>query len=123
MSKAATFQASMDPPDHLEENQLIARVTALRGSSLFEVTDPAGSTLLVEMPPKFRKSVWVKRGGYVLLDKSEFQDKKNKIDGTIVHVIHSTKVWMKQHYWPPEFAARIQPVEEDESSSSEEFSD
>ena len=35
---------------------------ASRGNNLHEVVTPEGDKYLVSMPPKFRKSIWIKRG-------------------------------------------------------------
>ncbi|POM59506.1 Translation initiation factor eIF1A-like protein [Phytophthora palmivora] len=44
-----------------KENELIVRVTALRGSNLFEVVDANGAKSVTMLPTKFRKLIWVKR--------------------------------------------------------------
>ncbi|EPX74309.1 translation initiation factor eIF1A-like protein [Schizosaccharomyces octosporus yFS286] len=119
MAKKVSSQLSFDPPESLDKDQVVARVLQLRGSALFTVCEPNGKELLVEMPAKYRSKAWIKRGGYVVVDKSEFTDQQNKIDGSIVYVVqHPLKNWEKQSYWPKEFINDT-AADVDESSSSE----
>jgi hypothetical protein len=41
---------------------LIYRVSSSRGKNIFECEDSNGGSMLLEMPPKYRNLVWVKRG-------------------------------------------------------------
>lgn len=100
MSKKYGGQISFDPPARLEKDQVVAKVVQLKGSALFMVVENNGQELLVEMPPKYRNKIWVRRNGFVIVDKSEFLEKDNKIDGTILYVVQSPlKNWKKQIYW------------------------
>ena len=56
-------------------NQEIVRVAASRGNNLHEVVDAKGKSFLVSMPTKFRKSVWIKRGNFVIVEPIEEGDK------------------------------------------------
>lgn len=42
--------------------QRLLRVCSPRGSNVLEVEDAAGTQLLVRMPQRFNKMLWVKRG-------------------------------------------------------------
>lgn len=55
--------------------------------------------LLVELPPRFRSQIWIKRGGYVVIDPSAFEGRENKLGGEIVNVVRDEKQWRKQAYW------------------------
>lgn len=57
------------------ENQQIVRLTGGRGNHLHDAETPEGDKFIVSMPTKFRKSVWVKRGDYVLVESIPEGDK------------------------------------------------
>jgi len=59
--KQATTDIITDIPE-LEEGQRFARVLGSRGKSIHEVQFSDGEEILVNLPPKFRSLVWVKRG-------------------------------------------------------------
>ena len=44
-------------------DQVICRVTELRGSNMIEVEFVDGSKTLCLIPTRFRKKIWIKRGG------------------------------------------------------------
>ena len=56
-------------------SQEIVRVQGGRGNNLHEVIDASGKSYLVSMPTKFRKSVWIKRGDFVIVEPIEEGDK------------------------------------------------
>lgn len=59
--KQATTDIITDIPE-LEEGQQFARVLGSRGKNIHEVQFHDGAEILVNLPPKFRSLVWVKRG-------------------------------------------------------------
>ena len=59
------------------------------------------SELLVELPMRFRNAVWVRRGGFVLIEMEGFTE--GKVGGEIVEVIMDEKRWRKEGYWFVEF--------------------
>lgn len=61
------YAFSLPLPD---ENSAIVRITASRGSNIFDVVLPSGEQSLAMMPTKFRKLIWVKRGDYVMVDSA-----------------------------------------------------
>lgn len=93
----------MTPPELLTDSQSIARVKAAAGNNLYSVELPDSNTLLVELDPRFRSTIWLKRGGFVLVDTAKSAERKNKIDGEIVNVVRDEKAWKKTQYWPKEF--------------------
>ena len=107
----ATVEETLTPPDSLTESQTIARVVAAKGSNLYEVETPASETLLVELQAKFRSKIWLKRGGFVLVDSSNTAERENKIDGEIVNVVRDERQWRKASFWPKEFPKRTAPVD------------
>lgn len=99
-SLLATAQETSSPPASLDHGQEIARVRKAEGKNLYSVELPAGAKpLLVELPSRFRSQIWIKRGGYVLVDTNAFVDRDNKLDGEIINVVRDEKVWRKQAYW------------------------
>ena len=95
----ATAQETSTPPRTLSPTQAIARVVNAAGNSLYSVELPSTKTLLVEMPSRFRNTIWIKRGGYVLIDTNSSDDRDNKLNGDIVNVVRDEKDWRKEPYW------------------------
>ena len=96
----ATAEETATPPASLDESHMIARVKKAEGKNLYSVEiSPGGKTLLVELPSRFRSQIWIKRGGYVVVDTSAFDDRANKLDGEIINVVREEKQWRKQSYW------------------------
>ncbi|KAF2268830.1 nucleic acid-binding protein [Lojkania enalia] len=99
----ATVEDTLTPPDELSESQTIARVTKAAGNNLYNAELPGGKVVLVELEAKFRSTIWIKRGSYVIVDTSTLAERENKIDGEIVNVVRDEKQWRKMSYWPIEF--------------------
>lgn len=113
-----TVEETLTPPDSLTQGQTIARVVKANGKDLYTVQTPASSTLLVELDAKFRATVWVKRGGFVLVDTATGEGRDNKIQGQIINIARDEKQWRKQSYWPPQFVKKAVPVDSDEEESN-----
>ncbi|KAI9886114.1 MAG: hypothetical protein M1823_002074 [Watsoniomyces obsoletus] len=112
------------PPDSLGESEFIARVTRAAGNNLFEVQLPS-SQRLVELPSRFRSTVWIRRGGFVLVNIKALEHRENKIGGEIVNVVRDEKAWRKQPYWPKEFAraaAEEEPIHTDSEDDDDDQS-
>lgn len=60
---------------------------------------PRGKPILVELEARFRSTIWIKRGSYVLVDNGTLAERDNKIDGQIVNVVRDEKAWRKMPYW------------------------
>lgn len=113
-----TVEETLSPPDTLLQAETIARVIKANGKDLYTVQIPSVQDhLLVELNAKFRATVWIKRGGYVLVDTSKTSGRDNKIQGEIVNVVRDEKVWRKETYWPSEFVKKRAPVDSDEEDS------
>ncbi|MCJ1401768.1 hypothetical protein MMC11_004985 [Xylographa trunciseda] len=114
----ATAEETSTPPSVLEPDQAIACVKKGEGKNLYTVELPNGTPLLVELPSRFRSTIWIKRGGFVLINTSAFDDRENKLDGEILNVVRDEKLWRKQAYWPGVFAKKsAYPAESDEEDS------
>ena len=95
----ATAEETTHPPSTLEAGHVIARVSKGEGKNLYIVEIPGGKSLLVELPSRFRSTIWIKHGGFVLVDTTAFDERENKLDGEIVNVVRDEKQWRKQAYW------------------------
>lgn len=91
------LQTSTEPPSELGPLQHVARIIKPHGNALYTVLLPSKSELLVELPMRFRNAVWVRRGGYVLVDTDGYVE--GKVGGEIVEVIRDEKAWKKLKYW------------------------
>ncbi|KAL8673395.1 MAG: hypothetical protein Q9168_002185 [Polycauliona sp. 1 TL-2023] len=115
----ATAQETSSPPLALDDSHAIARVRKAEGKNLYLVELPQHrDPLLVEMPARFRSQIWIKPGGYVLVDTAAFLDRDNKLDGEIVNVVREEKEWRKQSYWPAEFIKKSTYPEDSEDEAS-----
>lgn len=129
----ATHEETLNPPAKLEEGQSLARVIKATGNNLYNVELPKGKTVLVELPARFRSTIWLKRGGYVLVDATTLAARENKIDGEIINIVGDEKVWRKMAYWqvflvidatpadfnrPAEFVKKSTYEEDDEDEST-----
>ncbi|KAF9150530.1 putative RNA-binding protein eif1ad [Mortierella sp. AD011] len=85
----------------LEEDQQFARVVGTRGKNIHEVQFKNGEEILVNLPPRFRSLVWVKRGSYVIIQPAEEED-KTKVSGDIVAILFPDhiKQYKQQGIWP-----------------------
>lgn len=95
----ATVEDTLTPPDALSENQSIARITKAAGNNLYNADLPSGESILVELEAKFRSTIWIKRGSYVVVDTQALADRDNKLDGEIVNIVRDERQWRKMSYW------------------------
>jgi probable RNA-binding protein EIF1AD len=95
----AAAEETSTPPSALTPTQSIARVIKAEGNSLYSCSLPNQKTVLVELPSRFRNTIWIKRGGYVLIDTKDADVRQNKINGEIVNVVRDEHVWRKESYW------------------------
>ena len=95
-----TARETSTPPSTLQIGHMIAKVIKGEGNNLWsvKVPDEEGS-LLVELPARFRSTIWLKRGGFVVVDTTAFENRENKLRGEIVNVVREEKLWKKQTYW------------------------
>ena len=95
----ATAADTVNPPNSIEDNHVIAQIQKAEGNNLYTVKTSNGEGLLVELPARFRSQIWVKRGSFVVIDTSAFQGRSNKLGGEIANIIRDEKQWRKQGYW------------------------
>ncbi|KAG5520024.1 hypothetical protein PMAC_001100 [Pneumocystis sp. 'macacae'] len=96
-------QITINPPDELSDSQKIACVVEIKDHDLYLCKTANGETLLAELPPRFRCKIWVRRGGFVVLNTQTFDKKECKIQAEISIVIQNEKAWRKKKYWPDIF--------------------
>ena len=56
-----------------------------------QVTRADGQNTLCLLPAKFNKKLWIRRGGYLVIDQGE-QDGDNRVTGSIVAVLYELDV-------------------------------
>jgi len=106
----AAAEESTTPPDGLTSTQSLARVAQAEGNNLYTCELPGAggepTKILVELASRFRNTIWIRRGGYVLVDLTSNKSRKSgsRVDGDIINVVRDEKTWRKQRYWPAEFA-------------------
>ncbi|EME41057.1 hypothetical protein DOTSEDRAFT_136348 [Dothistroma septosporum NZE10] len=115
----AVQEETLTPPDMLPDGQKIARVKSAAGNNLYNLELPSGEGLLAELDAKFRSTIWMKRGSYVLVDTNSLADRGNKLGGEIVNIVGNIKAWSKASFWPKEFftTRSYQPDSDDESDA------
>ncbi|KAF3052612.1 hypothetical protein E8E11_010482 [Didymella keratinophila] len=114
----ATIEDTITPPDVLPDAHLIARIVKAEGKNLYSAELPNGKSVLAELEAKFRSTVWIKRGSYVVVDTSALAERDNKLDGEIVNVVRDEKAWRKMSYWPKEFVKKPAYEDSDEEEST-----
>lgn len=123
-----------EPPSELAENQVIGSVVKPRGNSQYEIKISDGTssklgvpnTIVGIMPKKFRNTVYVKRGGYLLVDLYDdlVKDGTDKLHGEISNIVLDRKEWQRYPYWPSEFEVRPEiDLPDSDSEDEEQFSE
>ncbi|XP_045803335.1 probable RNA-binding protein EIF1AD isoform X2 [Trifolium pratense] len=84
------------------------QVVSLRGSNLIEVMDARGEKSLALFPAKFQKSIWIKRGNFVVVDESgkkEALESGSKVACIVIQVLIYAQVraLQKSAEWPEIF--------------------
>ena len=97
----AAAEDSVNPPDELTPTQSLARVVKAEGNNLYTCELPNNKTVVLELEPRFRNTIWLKRGGYVLVDVASAEERKDssRVVGEIINVVRDEKLWRKQAYW------------------------
>lgn len=92
----------MDDDCRVLEDQILVKVLGPRGNHLYEVLAADGTTFLASMPSKFRNTVWIKGGSFVVIESIK---EGNKVKGEIVKILlkHHIKQMKKDGKWVAEF--------------------
>ncbi|OVA03640.1 Translation initiation factor 1A (eIF-1A) [Macleaya cordata] len=97
---------------NLQEGQSVMQVVSLRGSNLIEVLDAGGEKSLALFPAKFQKSMWIKRGFFVVVDergRDRALEAGSKVACIVSQVLFFEQVRLLQRSpeWPEIFKAAI----------------
>ncbi|KAG6030500.1 hypothetical protein E4U41_007820 [Claviceps citrina] len=116
----ATAEQTLSPPPTLQPNQLLVRVTKPQGNNLYTCQLPDKTTLVLELAQRFRNTIWIRRGGFVLAERYADADGAggSRAEGEIVNVVREEKLWRKQTYWPKEFTKNAYHLSDDEDDSN-----
>lgn len=95
----ATAEETLTPPDELSETQQMARAIKATGNNIYLIEWPNKEQMLVELPARFRSTIWIKRGSYVVVDTKAQEERDNKIGGEIVNIVRDEKAWKKAPFW------------------------
>ncbi|KAF3969263.1 hypothetical protein ACB098_06G128700 [Castanea mollissima] len=92
----------------MQDGQSIMQVVSLRGSNLIEVMDAQGEKSLALFPAKFQKSMWIKRGSFVVVDisgKEKALESGSKVACIVSQVLFYEQVrsLQKSPEWPEVF--------------------
>jgi probable RNA-binding protein EIF1AD len=86
-----------------EKDDSVVRVTELRGGNMCEVEQPDGRRLLVQIPMRFRKLIWIRRGSYLIVrEPPELVDLDNvKVKALVQTILFPTQIEYikKQKMW------------------------
>ncbi|PYH83886.1 nucleic acid-binding protein [Aspergillus uvarum CBS 121591] len=115
----ATAEETMVPPDELAQGHLITRVIKATGNNIYLVETPSKESALVELPSRFRSTIWIKRGSYVVIDTNALEGRDNKLKGEIINIVRDEKAWRKAPFWPKEFTKQVVAASDDEESEEE----
>ena len=116
----AVQEETLTPPTALPHGHKIARVKSAAGNNLYHLELPSGEALLAELDARFRSTIWMKRGSFVLVDTSSLAGRGNKLGGEIVNIVGDVKAWSKASFWPDEFSPTTsrQPDSDDDESDA-----
>lgn len=91
--------------------QSVVRVLGGRGNNLHEVEDAQGHKYLCSMPTKYRRSIWVKRGDFVVVEPIPEGD---KVKAEICQVLYKDQIryFKSEGVWPQEFETAPSSTEE-----------
>lgn len=95
----AAANETLTPPDTLEPNQTVVRVIKPEGNNLYACELPNKKPVVLELAQKFRNTIWIKRGGFVLAERYTDDSSDTRAQGEIINVIRGEKEWRKMPYW------------------------
>ncbi|KAL6904035.1 hypothetical protein GGI43DRAFT_309724 [Trichoderma evansii] len=114
----AAAQEALSPPVELEPTQVIVRVVKPEGNNLYTCEMPNKKPVVLELAQRFRNTIWIKRGGYVLAEGYPVGTQDSRAIGEIINVVRDEKLWRKQAYWPKEFTKVVEEFSDEESDSN-----
>ncbi|GAV67779.1 eIF-1a domain-containing protein [Cephalotus follicularis] len=105
-------RAAEDQCLSLQDGQCVMQVVSLRGSNLIEVMDEQGEKSIALFPAKFQKSMWIKRGSFVIVDESGKEkalESGSKVACIVSQVLFYEQVrsLQKSSKWPEVFKSTV----------------
>ncbi|GAB0132446.1 hypothetical protein EsDP_00000881 [Epichloe bromicola] len=113
----AAAEETLTPPETLGPNESLVRVVKPLGNNLYTCELPNKKPVVLELAQRFRNTIWIKRGGFVLAERYADGSSDSRADGEIVNVVRDEKLWRKQLYWPKEFTKNTYDLSDDEDSN------
>jgi len=113
-----TVLTSLPLPSEAEK---VVKVIELRGANICEVEEADGQRYLVQVPTRFRKLVWIKRGNFLIINRPTNWDNLNyKVRAMVLHVLFPDQIKniKKEGLWPQEF--QDAPIEEPKKQQQED---
>lgn len=95
----ATAEETLTPPDELLDTHQIVRAIKATGNNIYLIETPSKDQMLVELPARFRSTIWIKRGSYLVIDTKNKEERDNKIGGEIINIVRDEKAWRKAPFW------------------------
>lgn len=95
----AAAEEALTPPDSLQPNQVLVRVVRPEGNNLYTCELPNKKPVVVELAQRFRNTIWIKRGGFVVAERYDAGAEDTRAAGEIVNIVRDEKLWRKQPYW------------------------
>jgi probable RNA-binding protein EIF1AD len=86
--------------------QAIVRAAGSRGTNVMEVEFPCGRSSLALIPARFHKTLWIKRGTFLVVEDLGEGAGEARVTGQIVRVLYAEQVRALRKLagvWPPEF--------------------
>ena len=95
----AAAENALTPPDSLGPSQFVVRVVKPEGNNLYACELPNKKPVLLELAQRFRNTIWIRRGGFVVADQYSQGSEETRAVGEIVNIVRDEKLWRKQLYW------------------------
>lgn len=95
----AEAEETLTPPDTLTSTQSIVRVIKPEGNNVYTCELPNKNTVQLELAQRFRNTIWIRRGGFVLAERYPADSEEKRVAGEIVNIVRDEKLWRKQPYW------------------------
>jgi probable RNA-binding protein EIF1AD len=90
MPRKGVKQATVDAPELIPGKRILCKIQGTpRGNNIFEASDGT-DIFIVQLPNRYRKSLWVRSGSYVIVELLEGSELK--VGGEIVHVLLADEV-------------------------------
>ena len=98
-----------DNPEPREDEHIV-RVTESFGRNTVEVTYPNGTSVLALIPSKFLNKIWMKKGGFVIIEPTRLPHASSKVVAVVNHILFPEHIQhlLKIKKWPAEFIDEVQ---------------